>query len=175
MRRLAIGLAALLLAACNPMEVMDETSGAIEEFHEHWNAGDVDAIWNSTDPEMRDGLTQDEFRATFVRFTETLGNVESSEREGFNLNTNNGVTTTVITMNTQFANGEGVEEFTFRDQGDAQRLLSYFVESEALNNAKPEGNTTVSPAGESVAGKSDAPSQGDAQIGVEKPEKEPAD
>lgn len=137
MRVILAGLAALILTACNPMEVMDETEGAIAQFHDDWNAGNADAIWATTHREFREGPSQEEFRAAMAGFAQVLGDVESSERQGFDINTSNGVTTTVITMNTQFANGEGIEQFTYRDQGETQRLVYYYVESDLLNGIKP--------------------------------------
>jgi len=138
MRAILAGLMALVLTACNPVAVMDDTSGAIEQFHDHWNAGNADAIWNATHRDFREGPSKEEFRAAMAQFADILGDVESSERDGFNINTENGVTTTVITMDTQFANGEGIEQFTYRTQGDEQRLIYYYVESELLNNVKPD-------------------------------------
>ncbi len=137
MRAILVGVCALLLAACNPVAVMDDTAASIEQFHSHWNAGNTDAIWDATHSEFRRGPSKDEFSAAMAGFAETLGDVESSQRGGFNINTANGVTTTVITMNTRFTNGEGVEQFTYRTQGDAQRLIYYYVESDLLNDVKP--------------------------------------
>ncbi len=140
MRILLAMFGVLGLVACNPVEVMGDSDAAIEQFHEHWNGGNFDAMWRATHPDFRTGLTKDQFDKLMGDFGEVLGAVESSERESFNINTQNGVTTTTIVMRTRFSNGEGIEQFYLRDSGEAQKIIYYYVESPLLNDyAAPEG------------------------------------
>ncbi|MDE1468385.1 hypothetical protein [Aurantiacibacter sp. D1-12] len=140
MRNLLLMTAVLGLSACNPVEVMGDSDTAIEQFHDHWNAGNLDAMWHATHPEFRTGLTQQQFDKVMGDFGGVLGEVESTERESFNINTQNGVTTTTIMMRTQFANGEGVEQFFLRGHGEEQKIFYYYVESDLLNGyTAPEG------------------------------------
>ena len=140
MRNWLVMAGALVVAACNPMEVMGDSDDAIERFHTHWNAADHEAMWRGVHPDFRAGLTQDQFGSLMSDFAEVLGPVESSERESFNINTENGTTTTTVIMRTQFANGEGVEQFFLRDHGEAQKIVYYYVESDLLQDfTAPEG------------------------------------
>ncbi len=153
MRKFLVVLVSFVLVACNPMQVMEQADSEIAVFQDRWNDGDVDAIWKMVHPDFRKDMPRDEFNEVFEGFKGALGAVESSKREGFNINTNNGVTTTVITMRTQFANGEGMERFTLLDRGDTQKIVGYFVDSYLLDEylkTAPDSVTVVDPETETV-------------------------
>jgi hypothetical protein len=136
------------------MQVMDGADSEIETFHERWNDGDVDAMWRGAHSDFRRGLTRKQFRELIGDFEKVLGDVQSSERESFNINTHNGVTTTQIRMRTQFANGEGLEKFTLRTQGETQKIIYYYVESPLLNAydpPEPDAVQVVQPKPETVS------------------------
>lgn len=142
MRNLLIIGLCLLMAACNPLAVAETSDREIERFHQRWNAGDVEAIWRGAHPDFRTGPTREQFAEAVALMNEALGDVQSSEREGVQINTVNGETTAQILMRTQFANGEGLETFTLRGEGEALHLLYYHVESSLLDAfaaQKPEG------------------------------------
>ena len=116
-------LSALFLAACNPMAQLDKGESTIIEFHETYNEGNAQALYGLTSDEFRGATTPEQMQALVDLVTERMGAVESTEREGFNINTNNGLTETTVTMKTQFAKGEGTETFTFYGSGDDMRLV----------------------------------------------------
>lgn len=128
-KSIAAALFALLLAACNPMAQLDGATDEIERFHETYNQGNARALYGRTGQEFRDVTPPEEMDALVEHVTEFMGKMESTSREGFNINTNNGVTSTVVTMKTVFEKGEATETFTFRGQGEDLRLVGWNVDS----------------------------------------------
>jgi hypothetical protein len=63
-----------------------------------------------------------------------LGAVEESSQTGFNISTDNGLTTTVIIRATTFAQGEGEETFTFFGSGEGMALAGWEVNSEDMRD-----------------------------------------
>lgn len=132
MRAIFVGMAALLLAACNPFSQMDDADAQIETFHAHYSSGDFDAIYQMAAPEFRESVSQDGWNELMQFVSAGLGAAEDSSQTGFNINTDNGVTSTTITRETSFALGEGTETFTFTGSGEDMRLIGWEVQSETL-------------------------------------------
>lgn len=126
----ASGLA--LLAACNPMEELEDADREVARFHRQLDARDFEGIWNASHDNFRAGQPQADYAAFMVAVRDKLGEVEGTEREGFNINTNNGVTTITVAMSTEFAQGPATETFIFLRDGEDLRLLNYNVDSRAL-------------------------------------------
>ncbi|WP_252258040.1 hypothetical protein [Erythrobacter aurantius] len=122
-------VAAALLSACNPMAQLEQSETKIEKWHATYNEGDARTLYGLTSQEFRDVTSIDEMNQLVALVTDKMGKVSSSERAGFNINTNNGVTSTVVTMKTVFEKGEGTETFTFRGNGDDTRLVGWNVDS----------------------------------------------
>ncbi|MAY20279.1 MAG: hypothetical protein CL955_06640 [Erythrobacteraceae bacterium] len=144
-------LSALFLAACNPMAQLDKGESTIIEFHETYNEGNAQALYGLTSDEFRGATTPEQMQALVDLVTERMGAVESTEREGFNINTNNGLTETTVTMKTQFAKGEGTETFTFYGSGDDMRLVGWHVDSPNFMDIPAEAVTEVEPEAEAAA------------------------
>ncbi len=135
---------AMLLAACNPMAQLDGVEEKVEQFQQTYNSGDAEALYGLTSDEFRSVTTPEEMEALVALVTEKMGGVESSERTGFNIDAQTDVTTTVVTMNTAFERGEGVETFTFHGQGGDIRLVGWNVESDNfLEDAEAQGEGEV--------------------------------
>lgn len=134
--RFGLALAgALALAACNPVEVLDDAGTEIERFHADLSAGNTEAMWQRTAPGLQEVTPHDAFVAVMTNNLQLMGAVQSTERNGFNINTENGVTTANITMETQFANGAGTETFVLQQDGERWLLLSYNLTSPVLAQA----------------------------------------
>ncbi|MEP2357964.1 MAG: hypothetical protein ABJQ41_02990 [Marinomonas sp.] len=127
-----VGMAAFMLAACNPVEVLDETDTLVDRYQAHWNGGRIDPIWIEADEEFRGNVSKAQYAALMTDFQQILGDVKKSERASFNVNSDNGVTTVKVAMNTQFANGTGVEKFEFIEREGKMGLKAYHVESGLL-------------------------------------------
>ncbi|VVT12940.1 hypothetical protein [Erythrobacter sp. EC-HK427] len=120
-------MCALVLSACNPVAQMDSSERLIAEFQADMHGP------------SREGSTRSELDDAYVRLKglvrSSLGELQSSERTGFNLNSNNGETTTVITMSSTYQNGEATETFTFKGTGDQMELHGWDINSEVLAEA----------------------------------------
>lgn len=125
-------LAVIGLAACNPIEVLDDASAEIEAFHQSWNDTNLDAIWDSTDPEFKKLVGRERTDLMVGDFREILGKMKSSEQVKFNVKTDGAGTTVLVVMQTQFTNGKAEETFAYRKRENGMRLLNYFVRSDAL-------------------------------------------
>ncbi len=128
----ALAAASLALAACNPIAQLGEADEQIDAFHERYAAGDSAAIYATTAPEFRAATSEAEWQAVMGHVREVLGPVEESSQTSFNIDTSNGVTTTVVVRDTTFANDEGTETFTFFGTGEEMALGSYNVRADAL-------------------------------------------
>ena len=129
----SIGLAGcFILAACNPMANLDGAETKIERFQNAYSSGNADRLYDMTGEAFREVSTRDEFAEMVKLFDARLGPIVDSERSGFNLNTNNGITRTVVTMETQFAQGSGMETYTFHGHGEDIELVGWNVNSPRL-------------------------------------------
>lgn len=120
---------AALLSACNPMAQLEQSEAKIEKWHDTYNQGDARTLYGLTSQEFRDVTTLEQMNELVALVTDKMGKVSASERTGFNINTDNGVTSTVVTMKTTFEKGEGTETFTFQGSGDDTRLVGWNVDS----------------------------------------------
>lgn len=134
---------ALLLSACNPMAQLDGAEQYIERFQQTYNSGDARALYGQTSEEFRDATTPEQMQELITLIDERMGAVESSERAGFNLDTNNGLTVSTVTMTTQFTKGEGTETYTFYGTGDDLRLVGWNVDSDNFLDVPEEAVTVV--------------------------------
>ncbi|MHA7818620.1 MAG: hypothetical protein ACX930_03115 [Erythrobacter sp.] len=144
----AAALSALLLAACNPMEQLDVGEERIAKFHETYNAGDSRALYGLTGEEFREATTAQQMDGLVATVNDRMGAVESTERSGFNINTNNGQTVSTVTMITEFEKGEGTETYTFLGTGEKMRLVGWHVDSPNFLDVPSEAMTVVSSEGE---------------------------
>ncbi len=138
------GLFALLLAACNPVEQLEISEQKIDRWQATYNRGDAGALYGQTSPAFRDEITREQMDELVALVIERMGKVESSERAGFNVKSNNGVTTTIVTMTTTFEKGEGTETFTFQGGGDDTGLMGWEVDSPNFLK-QPEVSEAVEP------------------------------
>ena len=148
MRMIFAMAAALVLAACNPMAQMSDADTQIDQFHGHYSSGDYDAIYEMADSQFHQAVNPKDWADVMAVVSTNLGAVEDSSQTGFNINTDNGVTTTTITRETTFELDEGTETFIFVGSGEDMKLLNWEVVSEALlepargeASGKPEAET----------------------------------
>ncbi len=118
--------------------MLDAADEQVEQFHQLQEADDMDGLWATTHAELRRATTREEFEGVMAQQKQIMGSFVSSERESFNINTNNGVTAVTVTMETEFANGSGTETFIFRDDNEEWQLLSYNITSPLYEQANGE-------------------------------------
>ncbi len=126
--------AALFLAACNPVAATEGAEAQIAQFQKRFKSGDLDAIWRTTHPEFRKLVKREQLSVMLSDFREILGELESTDRQSINVNSTNGTTTVEIVMRSQFANGEALETFGYREQGERWMLINYVVQSPLIDD-----------------------------------------
>ncbi|MBO9603151.1 MAG: DUF4019 domain-containing protein [Novosphingobium sp.] len=123
---------ALLLASCGMKQAMEDASAEIAQFHGNFDKQAYDAIWSTTSTEFRKASGKDDFEKLLAAIHSKLGTVKTSKQQGWQANTNNGVSTVVINTKTTFAKGDGAETFTYIREGGSLKLLGYNIQSAAL-------------------------------------------
>ncbi len=125
--------AALFLAACNPVANFEEGEKKVDLWQEAYDQQANDKLWAMTGSEFRKVTTREQFDDLLKVINGRLGLIQSTERTGFNVNSNLGApTTTVISMQTVFEQGEGTEVFTFHGKGEDMKLVGWQVNSDRL-------------------------------------------
>ncbi len=144
--------APLFLAACNPMAQLDGAESKIAQFHKVYNDGDARVLYGMTGEQFRAATTPQQMDELIALVAGRMGKVESSERAGFNINSDNGVNMTVVTMTTQFEKGEAEEVFTFQGSGEEMQMVGWNVESDNfLNEAEGAAEDSAPEASEPEA------------------------
>lgn len=131
-RPFLIAIASVILAACNPIANYDQGGEEVERWHRLYSENDGDRLWGMTGEKFREVTTREEFDDLLTVVNARLGKVTSTDRGGFNVNSQLGGTTTVITMNTEFEQGSGQEVFTFLGKGEDMELVGWTVNSQRL-------------------------------------------
>ncbi|MEL6487458.1 MAG: hypothetical protein AAFQ13_09990, partial [Pseudomonadota bacterium] len=85
--RFTVLLLALGLAACNPMENLEEATDQIDRFQTHFSFGEIDEMYKMVGREFRDTTSRDDFDEMVALISNRLGTVESTQRQSFNVNT----------------------------------------------------------------------------------------
>jgi len=105
---------------------------AITEFHKLFNEGKYREIYAASNADMKAASTEDDF----IKFTEAvhrkLGQHVNSTDAGWRVNTFNFKTTAVVTQNSEFEQGKGVETFTYLISGDSCTLKGYNINSKDM-------------------------------------------
>ena len=151
MRNFLIGGALVFVAACNPMAQIGSADTEIDEFHQRFNAEDFDAIWNDASQDFKEATPRAEFERFMNQMRASVGTIDDKSRTGFNVNTNNGVTSTSINLETTYENGEGTETFIFVGPPEDLQLLNWNIDTNAPW-AEPEGDAAVRKPGADVEG-----------------------
>ncbi|MEL7691302.1 DUF4019 domain-containing protein [Citromicrobium bathyomarinum] len=129
MKRMALVLAATMLAACNPFAQAEGAREQVDLFHDRLNAGDDQAIWTNAGEELRKATSQEDFARLLDTVHKSLGDAGETSQAGMRVNTNTQGTFTTLQMDTQFENGRGSETFLFRGSGDSLKLIGYHINS----------------------------------------------
>ncbi|MCP5383729.1 MAG: hypothetical protein H6920_06920 [Sphingomonadaceae bacterium] len=126
-RNLLIVALAAFVVACNPMEQLGDADAAVAKFHEQMDKGQFDAIWEGAHEDFRKASPKAPATKFLADVHTRMGKMKSTEREGFNLNTNNGVTTVKVTHKTEFENGPATETFDYIRKDDRLELWNYNI------------------------------------------------
>jgi len=130
----------LLIAACTVDErrsgVPSEAQDVINQITEDIAAGHFDKIYNDAAEEWQSAATPEQSRAGLERIRDRLGKVEGRtlytgrERQGASGEISG--RSLVVSYQTTFARGTGMETFTLVEREGRWLLARYFVSSDAL-------------------------------------------
>ncbi|KQM18817.1 DUF4019 domain-containing protein [Novosphingobium sp. Leaf2] len=132
-RTVLVVLAASALAACNVQESIRNADAEVAQFHRSLDAGSWGAVWDSSDPALRQATP----RAQWVKLLEAvhrkLGNVKSTKQVGWNANTSTNGSFVTVTTETVFERGKGTEQFVFhKGEADKLALVGYSIQSQDM-------------------------------------------
>lgn len=142
---IAIFVSVFTLTGCNPVQSTSEADKAAAVFHDLYDDKEYEKIFEAAHSDFKASQSQ----ANIVNFLrsvrEKLGKVKSTSRNGWNINSVNMKTNVILTFETEFENGKGVETFTYRVNDGSALLLGWHVNSNALfmKQSKEEGEVSV--------------------------------
>lgn len=126
-------LTALAFAGCGKLgHDKDVAAGAMDQFHERFNAGEYDKIYDTADADFQGSTTRTDFLKLLDAVHRKLGDYKNCDNHGWNTNTFNSDTTVTLHYKTTFKKGEGDEEFVYRVAGTRATLRGYHINSNAL-------------------------------------------
>jgi hypothetical protein len=128
-------LAAMLaacLAGCSVAASIGAAQVQVAAFHVKLNAGQFDAIYLASAPEMKKATTQAEWDQFAAAIHRKLGNLRTTSLIGENENMTTSGTFVTLNYNSTFDHGAGVENFVYRVDGAAPGLAGYHINSNAL-------------------------------------------
>jgi len=132
-RTAAAACVALMLMSCNAAQSTDlAEKQSVPHFHEQFNAGNFDGIYNEATDAFRNSASKAEYDKLMQTVRHKLGRVKSTSRQGWNVNVGTGGTQIILTYKTEFENGSGTELFAFIGSKGTAKLLHYQVNSNAL-------------------------------------------
>jgi hypothetical protein len=108
---------------------VQDASGRIETFHHRLDAGDFDAIWNDSGPDIQGTSTKDDFLRLLAAVHGKLGRVRQSKQIGWRSEMNTSGSFAEVAMHTTFERGSGEETFVFKSAGNVQKLAGYHINS----------------------------------------------
>lgn len=127
-------LAAIALSGCGKLaREKDLASDAMDQFHERFNAGDFDKIFDTADADFQRARPRGEFLNYIEAVHGKLGDYKNCDNHGWSTNFINSDTTVTLHYKTTFTKGTGDEEFVYRVSGARATLQSYQINSDKLN------------------------------------------
>ncbi|WP_263147638.1 DUF4019 domain-containing protein [Pseudomonas sp. RIT-PI-AD] len=102
-------------------------------FQKKFNEKDIAAIYDNASDNLKVGVKKEEFIGSIEKIRETLGeNISTKKDKIFYLEDTNGVPLLVVTYNTRFAKGVGVETFMLELEKKRVSLHRYNINSDDL-------------------------------------------
>jgi hypothetical protein len=133
MERVKIGIVVLFAAALTGCGGFTQGKPAAERavahFHDLFNQGKLEGIWNQADPSFRNASTRKKYDDFMGAVQRKLGKVTSSSNAGWKVQSFNMKTRVLMNQNTVFDQGRGTESFTFALDGTNAVLMGYNIQS----------------------------------------------
>jgi len=124
---------AIVLAGCaDTARDISSARAGVTRFHQQLDAGKFDEIYNEAAPEFRSATTHEDFLAFAGAVHRKLGAVRDATQTNFSVNWTTSGTRVVVDYTTKFDQGDAVEHFTWKIDGDKAVLVGYNINSKAL-------------------------------------------
>lgn len=123
---------AMVLASCHPVQDTQAAEQAVTAFHRQLDAADFKGIYAATHPDFKKAATEKEFVDILEAVHRKLGDVQSSQRATWNINSFNFQTNVQMTYDTTFAQGKAKESFNYRIEDGKAVLRGYNINSPTL-------------------------------------------
>jgi len=107
-------------------------SAAVDHFHQELNDADYDAIYEEASDEFRRSGNRPDILKFLQMVHEKMGNSGNKKAAGFNAKWSNSHVTVDQVFNTEFALGQGQENFVWIIEQDHARLYGYHINSPNL-------------------------------------------
>lgn len=121
-----------LTASCSLTKGKEQAERAVEKFHQQFNAGQYQEIYQQSDDKLKEAVTEAEFVQLLEAIRRKLGTAGNSTQTGWRVNVTTMGTIATVGYDIQFSEGKGVEQFSFLINGDQANLLRYDVNSPLL-------------------------------------------
>ncbi len=105
---------------------------AVEHFHQEYNAGNYAGIYAEADECFQKAQPEEAFVALLSTVKEKLGDVTSTTRTGWQINTAGGRTTARLTYRVKYQHGKGTETFRLEGTAEKMAILSWNIDSDRL-------------------------------------------
>jgi len=105
---------------------------ANEQFHQEFNAGNYERIYEQSDSTLQDPATHDQLLQVLQDVHGTFGNATTEAVTRINFETTNLGKFVVVTCNSRFDKGSAVETITWNRGGNALHLWAYRITSGTL-------------------------------------------
>ena len=133
LRFLAVVLCTVVFAGCGKFTHDKEVAaGAMDEFHDRFNAGEFDKIYDTADADFHGATTRTDFLKLLDAIHRKLGDYKNCDSQGWTSNTFNGDSSVTLHYKTTFKKGTGDEEFIYRVSGTRATLRGYHINSNTL-------------------------------------------
>ena len=130
---LSLACTTLVAIGCGDLLVAKSAAEKkIAEFHRNYDGSNFELIYNNTHPEFKKIESYEEFDELMAAVHRKLGLVSSTTNRGWQVNTENSVTSAILQQETIFENGTGIETFTFFIEDERALIAGYTINSRAL-------------------------------------------
>jgi opacity protein-like surface antigen len=132
--KLILVLAIIVVAAssCSTRQDLAAAEREVEKFHQAYNAGRFDDIYEETAEELKKSANQEDFVAMLQTVQRKLGKMTETKRDNWTVNFGTGGTTVKLVYETSFAQGKGTETFNYQISGKTALLMRYDITSKNL-------------------------------------------
>ena len=121
-----------ILSACGHTKDKEVGTKAVDTFHQQFNDSKFTEIYSAATPAFKTSAKEPDFMKFIQAVRRKLGTYKSGTQSNWSVNTFNGTTSVVLSYNSDFEQGSGVETFTFILSGETATLQGYDINSQKL-------------------------------------------